>query len=60
MLELMGPFKYLAMDIWLLSDVENAVVDLFLPEEIDQIRDFAANLELPEDYFEVQCETPNG
>ncbi len=58
MLELMGPFKYLAMDIPLLSDVENAVVDLFLPEQIDQIRDFAANLELPEDYFEVQCETP--
>lgn len=57
-LEIIGPLKYLAVDIPLLSDLENAVVDLFTGDEIDELRKYAAEFELPEDYFEVACEAP--
>ncbi len=57
-LEIMGPYKYLAMYIPLLSDLENAVVDLFTGDEIEELRQYAAEFELPEDYFEEQCEAP--
>lgn len=58
MIELLGPWKYLAVDIPLLSDLENAVFDAFTGEEVEELRQMAANIELPEDYFENACEAP--
>ena len=57
-LEIVGPWRWLAVNIPLLSDVENAVADWALGEEIESLREFAAEFELPEDYFENACEAP--
>jgi len=50
--------KVLAMDIPLLSDIKNALFDMFTGDEIEELRKYAAELELPEDYFENACEAP--
>lgn len=57
-LEIMGPFKYLAVDIPILSDIENGIIDFFTGDEIEELRQYAAEFELPESYFEEACEAP--
>lgn len=58
MLELLGPFEYLLIDIPLLSYIEDKAGDLVLGEAADDIQEFARELELPESFFEEFCETP--
>lgn len=54
--ELLGPLALLAIDIPLLSDLENAVADLALGDEVEALRESAANMELNESLFENVCE----
>jgi hypothetical protein len=58
MLELLGPVKYLTMDVPILSDVENAVADVLMGEEVEELRKYAAEFELNEEWFENACEAP--
>ena len=58
MLELLGPVKYLTMDIPILSDVEDAVADVLMGEEVEALRKYAAEFELNEEWFENACEAP--
>lgn len=54
--ELLGPLKVLAIDIPFLSDIENAVADWALGDEIEKLRESAASMELNESLFENVCE----
>lgn len=57
-LELLGPLQVLAIDIPLLSDLENAAVDLFVGDEVEALRKAAAEMSLSESLFENFCEYP--
>lgn len=46
----------LAVDIPFLSDIENAVADWALGEEVEALREAAANMKLDESLFENVCE----
>jgi len=58
MLELLGPFSYLMIDIPLLSYLEDKAGDLILGEKAEEIQKFARELKLPEFLFEGFCEDP--
>lgn len=50
--EVLGPLQYLLFDIPLISDLEDAVGDIVVGEELEAAREAAANYELDEDLFE--------
>jgi len=54
--EILGPLSLLLVDIPLLSDLENAAADLILGDEVEALRESAANMELNESLFENVCE----
>lgn len=56
MLSLLGPLQWVLVDIPILSDLEDAAADWALGEELEEVRDAVANLELPESVFEPVCE----
>ena len=58
MLELLGPVKYLTMDIPILSDIEDAAAEMLMGEEVEALRKYAAEFELKESWFENACEAP--
>ncbi|WP_416398395.1 hypothetical protein [Allohahella sp. A8] len=59
-LGILGPWQYLAVDIWGLSWIENGIGDILLGDEAEALREAVAQQDLsssPFD-FEVACETP--
>ena len=58
MLEFLGNWQYLLIDVPLLSDIEDAVGDLVLGDEAEKLRQYAAEMELNESMFENICEMP--
>ncbi len=56
--EVFGPLKYIIFRIPFISDLEDDAADYLLGEEIDEIREFISNKELPgsDFFFENVCE----
>jgi len=55
--ELLGPLQYLLFDIPFVSDVEDAIGDMLIGEELEEsIQQAASKIELPSDTFEYSCE----
>ncbi|WP_157619272.1 hypothetical protein [Psychromonas aquimarina] len=55
---ILGPLEYLLFDIPLISDIEDFFGDWIMGDELDSLRQAAAELELDPDYFENACEDP--
>ncbi len=58
MLEFLGNWQYLLIDIPIVSDIEDAVGDLVLGDEAEELRQYAAELPINESMFENHCEMP--
>jgi hypothetical protein len=56
LLKNLGPLELLAIDIPLLSYVENGIAEAVLGDELEAARQVVAEFELPDGHFENACE----